>query len=280
MIALGLSNVAGAFVGSIPISGSFTRSAINNTSGVKTPFGGFFTGKYFPRVSSHFSTSFHIEFARAGLLVLMALGFMTELFYYIPKATLAGLIITAMMFMVEYHTIAVIWRTKSELEYVFKTKRFVCRDFMKNFLLYRIRHTATVCCFLSLSVFQYWSGNARWHCDESVFHFVFQRQTINQIELVDGKKIRSRITVIHHTYPRNATDYCRFHMCSQVNVHKLVYFQPKQSLLFPASDYLREKIVESCTKSDDYSFVVLDGSLIYRIDTTTAKVGVKNILAR
>ena len=45
MIALGLSNVAGAFVSSIPISGSFTRSAINNTSGVKTPFGGFFTGE-------------------------------------------------------------------------------------------------------------------------------------------------------------------------------------------------------------------------------------------
>ena len=50
-----------------------------------------------------------------GAFVLMALGFMTKLFYYIPKATLAGLIITAMLFMVEYHTIAVIWRTKSNL---------------------------------------------------------------------------------------------------------------------------------------------------------------------
>lgn len=45
MIVLGISNVAGSFLGSMPISGSFTRSAINNSSGVKTPFGGFFTGK-------------------------------------------------------------------------------------------------------------------------------------------------------------------------------------------------------------------------------------------
>lgn len=44
MIALGLSNLVGSFVSSLPISGSFTRSAVNNTSGVKTPLGGLFTG--------------------------------------------------------------------------------------------------------------------------------------------------------------------------------------------------------------------------------------------
>ena len=51
-----------------------------------------------------------------------------------------------------------------------------------------------------------------------------------------------------------------------------MYFQPKQSLLFPASDYVREVIVENCKMRDDFGFVVLDGSLIHRIDTTTAKV--------
>ena len=59
----------------------------------------------------------------------------------------------------------------------------------------------------------------------------------------------------------------------QINVHKLMLFQPKQSLLFPASDYVREVIIEDCKKRDDFGFVVLDGSLIHRIDTTTAKVG-------
>lgn len=40
MIALGLGNFFSAFVSSIPVTGSFSRSAINNASGVKTAFGG------------------------------------------------------------------------------------------------------------------------------------------------------------------------------------------------------------------------------------------------
>lgn len=44
MIALGISNFAGAFLGSMPVSGSFTRSAINHSSSVVTPLGGLFTG--------------------------------------------------------------------------------------------------------------------------------------------------------------------------------------------------------------------------------------------
>ncbi|KAL9894565.1 sodium-independent sulfate anion transporter-like isoform 1-T1 [Glossina fuscipes fuscipes] len=90
MIALGVSNIMGGFVSSMPITGSFTRTAINNSSGVKTPLGG----------------------AVTGTLVLMALAFLTKTFYYIPKATLAAIIIGAMIFMVEYDRVAEIWRSK------------------------------------------------------------------------------------------------------------------------------------------------------------------------
>jgi MFS superfamily sulfate permease-like transporter len=44
MITLGLCNIVGSFLRSMPISGSFTRSAVNNASGVRTPFGGLYTG--------------------------------------------------------------------------------------------------------------------------------------------------------------------------------------------------------------------------------------------
>ncbi|XP_012160443.1 sodium-independent sulfate anion transporter isoform X2 [Ceratitis capitata] len=90
MIALGIANILSSFFCSIPVSGSFTRTAINNASGVKTPLGGAIT----------------------GLLVLMTLAFLTTTFYYIPKATLAAIIIAAMVFMVEYDRIAEIWRSK------------------------------------------------------------------------------------------------------------------------------------------------------------------------
>jgi sodium-independent sulfate anion transporter 11 len=45
MITLGFCNIVGSFLLSMPISGSFTRSAVNNASGVRTPFGGLYTGR-------------------------------------------------------------------------------------------------------------------------------------------------------------------------------------------------------------------------------------------
>ncbi|GLG95330.1 Sodium-independent sulfate anion transporter [Gryllus bimaculatus] len=43
MVTLGLCNVAGSFFRSMPVCGSFSRSAVNNASGVRTPLGGLYT---------------------------------------------------------------------------------------------------------------------------------------------------------------------------------------------------------------------------------------------
>jgi sodium-independent sulfate anion transporter 11 len=43
--ALGISNILGSFVRAFPSAGSFSRTAVNNASGVKTPLGGLLTGK-------------------------------------------------------------------------------------------------------------------------------------------------------------------------------------------------------------------------------------------
>nr|CAD7264303.1 unnamed protein product [Timema shepardi] len=90
MIALGLSNILGSFIRSMPVTGSFTRTAVNNASGVRTQLGGLFT----------------------GLLLLLTLGFMTKFISYIPKASLAALIISAMFFMVEYEMVPKLWKTR------------------------------------------------------------------------------------------------------------------------------------------------------------------------
>jgi solute carrier family 26 (sodium-independent sulfate anion transporter), member 11 len=90
MIALGLCNMVSSFASSIPITGSFTRTAVNHASGVKTQLGGCFT----------------------GALVLLALGLLTGTFYFIPKTVLAAVIIAAMISMIEFHEIALIYRTK------------------------------------------------------------------------------------------------------------------------------------------------------------------------
>jgi sodium-independent sulfate anion transporter 11 len=51
--------------------------------------------------------------AVSGAMVLMALGFLIPTFAYIPKAALAAVIISAVIFMVEIEMIPLLWRTKS-----------------------------------------------------------------------------------------------------------------------------------------------------------------------
>ncbi|XP_037034346.1 sodium-independent sulfate anion transporter-like [Bradysia coprophila] len=94
LVALSLANVFGSFVSSIPVTGSFSRSAVNHASGVKTPYGGLYT----------------------SALVLLALGILTPYFRYIPKAALSAVIISAVMFMIEYEVVKPLWRcNKREL---------------------------------------------------------------------------------------------------------------------------------------------------------------------
>ncbi|KZC13813.1 PREDICTED: sodium-independent sulfate anion transporter [Dufourea novaeangliae] len=90
LIALGMSNIGNSFVQAFPGSGSLSRSAVNNASGVRTPMGGIYT----------------------GALVILALLFLTPYFSYIPKATLAAIIIAAVIFMVEVKVVKPMWRTK------------------------------------------------------------------------------------------------------------------------------------------------------------------------
>lgn len=45
LLTLGICNLLGSFASSFPVTGSFSRSAVNHASGVRTPFGGFYTGK-------------------------------------------------------------------------------------------------------------------------------------------------------------------------------------------------------------------------------------------
>ncbi|KAJ8978076.1 hypothetical protein NQ317_000634 [Molorchus minor] len=90
LITLGLCNIMDSFVQAMPVTGSFTRSAVNNASGVRTTAGGIVT----------------------GAMVLLALGFLTSTFQYIPKATLAAVIIVAMYYLCEFGAFLLLWRTK------------------------------------------------------------------------------------------------------------------------------------------------------------------------
>lgn len=100
MFALGLCNIIGAFGKGMPITGAFTRSTLNHVSGVKTTAGGIIT----------------------CILIVLALTLLTSTFPYIPKASLAGLIIAAVFSMIDIPTVNILWRSsKRELFVLFIT---------------------------------------------------------------------------------------------------------------------------------------------------------------
>uniref|UniRef100_A0A663EH64 Solute carrier family 26 member 11 n=1 Tax=Aquila chrysaetos chrysaetos TaxID=223781 RepID=A0A663EH64_AQUCH len=90
LLAMGFANILGSFVSSYPITGSFGRTAVNAQSGVCTPAGGLVT----------------------GTLVLLSLAYLTSLFYYIPKAALAAVIISAVVPMFDAGIFRTLWRVK------------------------------------------------------------------------------------------------------------------------------------------------------------------------
>lgn len=50
----------------------------------------------------------------AGAVVLLSLAFLMPAFYYIPKASLAAVIICAVAPMVDFHVVAKIWKIRSK----------------------------------------------------------------------------------------------------------------------------------------------------------------------
>ncbi|XP_075034024.1 sodium-independent sulfate anion transporter [Mixophyes fleayi] len=90
LLAIGLTNILGSFLSSYPVTGSFGRTALNSQTGVCTPAGGILT----------------------GLLVLLSLGYLTPLFFYIPKAALAAVIICAVAPMFDLGICKVLWKVK------------------------------------------------------------------------------------------------------------------------------------------------------------------------
>ena len=73
LVAIGVTNLLGPFLGAYPATGSFSRTAIKSKAGVRTPFAGVIT----------------------AIVVLLAIYALPAMFFYIPNAALSGVIIHA-----------------------------------------------------------------------------------------------------------------------------------------------------------------------------------------
>ncbi|TKS69081.1 Sodium-independent sulfate anion transporter [Collichthys lucidus] len=90
LLAIGVTNIMGSFVSGYPVTGSFGRTAVNSQTGVCTQAGGIVT----------------------SVIVLLSLAFLMPAFYYIPKASLAAVVICAVAPMMDYQVVANMWRIR------------------------------------------------------------------------------------------------------------------------------------------------------------------------
>lgn len=88
LIGQGLANIVGSMTQSFPVSGSFSRSAVNQNSGAKTGMSSVYT----------------------AILVLVTLLFLTPLLYHLPQAVLAAIIIMAVIGLVNFSAVKHAWQ--------------------------------------------------------------------------------------------------------------------------------------------------------------------------
>ena len=87
LIGLGAANVASAVSGGFPVTGGFSRSVVNFEAGAITPAASLF----------------------AALGIAIAAVFLTPLFSYLPKATLAAIIIVAVASLIDFSPLLRAW---------------------------------------------------------------------------------------------------------------------------------------------------------------------------
>jgi len=92
LIALGAANLVGAFFKAMPVTGGFSRTAVNNEVGAKTGLSGIVT----------------------ALVVAIVLLFFTPGLYYLPKAILGAVIMVAVFGLVDFSEVRHLWRVKKD----------------------------------------------------------------------------------------------------------------------------------------------------------------------
>lgn len=89
LIALGIANIGGSFFQAFPTTGGFSRTAVNDQTGAKSG------------MASVFSAA----------LIALTLLFLTPLFYYLPQAILASVIMVAVFGLIDFKEAKHLWYT-------------------------------------------------------------------------------------------------------------------------------------------------------------------------
>jgi SulP family sulfate permease len=87
LMALGLANIGGSLLQSYPVTGGFSRTAVNDQAGAKTGMASLIS----------------------AVLIVLTLLFLTPLFYYLPNAILASVIMVAVFGLIDFKEPLHLW---------------------------------------------------------------------------------------------------------------------------------------------------------------------------
>lgn len=207
LIGQGAANLIGSFFQSYPVSGSFSRTAVNLQIKGKTA----------------------LSNVLSGVIVIITLLFLTSTFYYLPKATLAAIVMSAAIGLVKH------------------------RQFMK---LYKSsRHDGIIAvvtfslCFITKPDYAIFIGIAI-----SLIIFLWISMSPRVVILTRNPKteIFENAEVAHLT------------TCPQ-----MLYLRPDFSIYFANAEYIREHILDIANeKRAGLKFILLDMEAVNTIDTT------------
>ncbi len=211
LIGQGLANIAVSFFKGYPVSGSFSRSAVNFLAGAKTG------------MSSVFTT----------LFVLITLFFLAPLLYYLPRATLAAIVILAVIGIVKPGRFLSLYKTNKQDGII----AFV--TFFSSFIM-KPDYAIFIGVVLSLILFLWRSMYPRI------------------VRLSRDPETKTFVNAQVFGIPE----------CPQI-----LFIRPDASLYFANAEHIFEEIEELISKKDKaLKYLVIDGESINYMDATAVEV--------
>ena len=230
LVGQGLSNIVGSLFQSYPVSGSFSRSAVSISSGALTGFSSVVT----------------------GIIVLVTLLWFTPWLYYLPQATLAAVIMMAVIGLVNLPAVKHTWKAQPQ-DGIVAIATFV----LTLFFAPHLDRSIMIGVLLSLVLYLY-------------------------------RTMKPRVAVLsRHTDGtlRDAEIY-GLRTCPEIS---LIRFDG--SLYFANTSYFEDKVNERLSKKPDMKFIIVDAAGINEVDASgeemlaqltdrLAKSGVEVLLTR
>lgn len=88
LVAMGVANLAAAFTGGMPVTTSISRSAVNQAAGARTG----------------------LSSVVAALILAIVVLFLTPVFYFLPDAILAAIVLSSIVNLLDWHSVRQLWR--------------------------------------------------------------------------------------------------------------------------------------------------------------------------